>query len=626
MSSKFPYALLLGYLMLALVSAQNATCDRSCLEGLISNYLTALTTHNSSLLTTTPNVKYVENDQIVPFGAGEWHVSTTLGKYRHIFSDPNAGQVAAITTIVENGVGAIYVVRLKVEKNQTISEIETAITRDPGGAARYENMTKPEAVWLQAVPQAQRVSRATLIARGNMYYSGMERNDPKGNYSFFSKDCLRIEDGLQTTEVKTGDAYGHSNDTVFASLSCEEQFQSGFLGFVTAVRERHFSVVDEERQAVFVVSTIDQNGTVRWLPDVNGTSSPIPAYFDVPRGEQGMEAFQVRDDKLFRIEMTMIEVPYGMRAAFHIGSPVDLRGSGTNKTIASPCDDSCLKNVLKQVLQAMQNHDASALPLAQGVRYSENGQFLSLSDGLWGTLGHFDAPGQDDYGASFVDSAKGVVGYWGATKEQSTPGVLVLRVQVEGGKITEIEAIDVRAESSGARFGTLTLMRPPLPIEWESTPLGRLDSAFKQNSNTSTGIPSVLVSAYFDGLERHSSAGVSFTTGCVRRDMTVQGNLSCAAQMDGRGAAPNGLFNGTISVRDRRILVADAKAGVALAVVLIDYPAASPPPLPATQLVPSTYMVPQLIKIDNGSISRVESMIKWMPFGYVSSWAEEKVS
>jgi hypothetical protein len=32
-------------------------------------------------------------------------------------------------------------------------------------------------------------------------------------------------------------------------------------------------------------------------------------------------------------------------------------------------------------------------------------------------------------------------------------------------------------------------------------------------------------------------------------------------------------------------------------------------------------MTLQLIKIDGGSISRVEGMVKWMPFGYASAWA-----
>jgi hypothetical protein len=31
-----------------------------------------------------------------------------------------------------------------------------------------------------------------------------------------------------------------------------------------------------------------------------------------------------------------------------------------------------------------------------------------------------------------------------------------------------------------------------------------------------------------------------------------------------------------------------------------------------------------LIKIDNGTISRVEGMVKWMPFGYTAAWPELK--
>ena len=58
-----------------------------------------------------------------------------------------------------------------------------------------------------------------------------------------------------------------------------------------------------------------------------------------------------------------------------------------------------------------------------------------------------------------------------------------------------------------------------------------------------------------------------------------------------------------------------------MAVAMIDNPGLGAADLPAPQLVPSTYMVPQLIKIDNGAISRVEGMVKWMPFGYTSAWS-----
>ena len=610
-------------LTLGTAQAQSGRCDRTCLEEMMSSYLTALAAHDPARLPVTSGVKYVENDQILPLGAGEWQIAGRPGKYRHVFSDPQSGQVAAITTITEHGVGVIYVVRLKVD-NSKLSEIETQITRDAVGAARYEKMGQPEPVWLETVAPAQRVSRATLIAQTNKYYSGMERNDPKGDYSFFDRDCNRLEDALQTTNVKTGEAYGHSTDTAFASLTCEAQFQTGFLGFVTKIRERRYPVVDEERQAVLALTTFDHNGTVRTLPSVNGKSSPIPAYFDVPRTLHASEAFRLRGDKLYRIEMTLTEVPYGMRSAFHAGPPVDLRGAGASHTAPNPCDRKCLESLVEQVLQAMLAHDASSLPLAKGVRYSENGQFLALNDGLWGTAGKIAMPGSGDYVARLADPATGTAGYWGLTNEHGTPGVLALRIQVAAGKITEIEAIDVREESVGPRGGTVTLMRPPLPVEFKFASLGALDPVFQAEESKAAAIPPSLISAYFDGLQRHSSKDLKFAPDCTRRDNTVQRTESCAAQMDGNGPTPNGLYTHTTKVRDRRILAADAERGVVLAVAMIDNPGTGPANLPPSQLVPSTYMVPQLIKIDNGSITRVEAMVKWMPFGYTSAWAELK--
>lgn len=619
MNAKFSaaFAVVCPLLMSSFVQAQNGACGRACLEGVMSSYLTALAAHDASKLPVTPNVKYVENDQVVALGKGEWQIAGAPGHYRHVFSDPQSGQVAAITTITEHGVGAIYVVRLKVE-NGKISEIETQISRDAVGAARYEKLGQPEAVWLQAVPPAQRVPRATLIAQANKYYTGMERNNPKGDYSFFDKDCNRLEDGLQTTNVKTGAAYGHSNDTDFASLTCEAQFQTGFLGFVTKIRERHYPVVDEERQAVLAITTFDHNGTVRTLPSVNGKSSPIPAYFDVPRTLHASEAFRLRGEKLYRIEMTLTEVPYGMASPFHTGARADFSDAGTNVTAPNPCDRACLEYLVTRVLQAMLAHNASSLPLAKGVRYSENGQYLALNDGLWGTAGEIAMPGQGAYALSLADPASGTAGYWGTTNEHGTPGVLALRIKAASGKITEIEAIDVREESQGPRGGTVTLMRPPLPVELKMASLGPLDPAFQKVAPGAT--PPALITTYFDGLERHSSKGVRFAPGCVRRDNAVQASAGCAAQMDGSGTAPDGLYHHTTAVRDLRILVADPERGIVMAVAMVDNPGTGPAALPAAQLVPSTYMIPQLIKLDGGSISRVEGLVKWMPFGYTSAW------
>ncbi|KAI1454025.1 hypothetical protein F4805DRAFT_441282 [Annulohypoxylon moriforme] len=596
-------------------------CERACLEGFISDYLDALIAHDPSKLPTTPDVKYVENDQILPLGSGEWHIVESLGKYNHTFSDPEAGQVATITTIVENGVGAIYTVRLKVEPDGKISEIETQITRDSGGFDLYEQRGQPEPVWFEAVAPENRISRDELVSQTNKYYSGMQGNDPNGDYSFFDKECNRLEDGLQTTNVKTGDPYGHSNDTAFASLTCEEQFQTGFLGFVTKIRERHFSVVDEERQVVFAITTLDHNGTVRTLPSVNGTSSPIPPYFDTPRTLIATEAFRLNGEKLYRIEMTLTEVPYGMKAGFPQDPPEDLSGPGTNFTIyPDPCDRVCLENVIGDILMSIRVHDHTRLPLAKGIRYSENGQFLALGDGLWETLQAISWT--DSYAVVLADEERETAGYWGFSQEQSVPGVLALRIAVGAGQITEIEALAVRAETNGTRGGTITLMRPPLPVEWEGDESAVFDAAFQEHTVDGVEISPDLLNTYFDGLEKHSSEGVPFAPGCTRRDNLVQTNLTCADQLDGKGAAPNGLPSNTTTVRDRRILATDKKRAIALAVALIDEPADGPGPLSETTRIPGTYMVPQLLKINNGTISQVESAIKWMPLGYTSEWSK----
>jgi hypothetical protein len=336
------------------------------------------------------------------------------------------------------------------------------------------------------------------------------------------------------------------------------------------------------------------------------------------------EAFRLRGDKLYRIEMTLTEVPYGMRSPFHAGPPANLSGAGTNHTASSPCKRACLDSLVEQVLQAMLAHDASRLPLAKGVRYSENGQFIAIGDGLWGTAGKIEMPGAGNYAASFADPTTGTGAYWGLTNEHGTPGVLALRIKVGGGKISEIEAVDVREESQGARGGTMTLMRPPLPVEFKAASLGPLDPVFQARKVEATSIPETLMTAYFDGLERHTSKGVRFRPECTRRDNAVQESLSCATQMDGNGPSPNGLYRHTTKVRDRRILVTDAERGVVIAVAMVDNPGLGPASVPASQLVPSTYMILQLIKIDSGSISRVEGMVKWMPFGYTSAWAELK--
>jgi hypothetical protein len=94
-------------------------------------------------------------------------------------------------------------------------------------------------------------------------------------------------------------------------MDCRNQWAMGMLGFVTQIRDRRFLVVDEERQALLAMVYLDHDGTVRELPLSTGDSFVLPPYFNVPRGLTVVEGFKLKDGMIQRIEMTLIETPYG---------------------------------------------------------------------------------------------------------------------------------------------------------------------------------------------------------------------------------------------------------------------------------------------------------------------------
>jgi len=608
-----------GLLILAMAVAPSAEaapkpCDRACLEALVGDYLTALTAHDPSKLPTGRDVRFVENDQPLKLGQGSWASIDGLGTYRHIFADPQMGEVAAITTVKENGGPVILDLVLKVE-NRKITQIETQVIRDPMGAARYDALGAHEALWLQPVAPADRIPREALIATANKYFQGMQRNDPKGDYSFFDPDCNRLEHAQQTTNLKTPQAYGHSNDTDFSSMSCQAQFQTGFLGFVTELRDRRFVVVDEERQAVFAFVDLDHNGTVRVLHMSTGKDFVVPAYFDVPRTLQVGEAFRMRGDKIHRIEMTLTELPYGMRPAGEI-MPQSARARAISGKLV--CDRTCLGGAVDQLLQAVVDHDPSEAPLAPDVRYTENGQALKPGDGLWGTATAIAiegdglaqlGPTSSAYRLYFADPGTGQIGYIGAFNENGTPGMMTLRVKVTAGKITDIEAFVVREEGAGPRGGTLTLFKGPVLAEFKakafSEPDPELLTNLGQRERSSRSAMTAAVNRFFDTVRYNSRAG---TPAPAEGVLTVNGVKLPADP----GA----------ETRDRRVLVLDEVRGLALAVAMLDRGGGSIAGAEGAATRPATNMVVALFKIKAGRITSTDMLERPVPFGMSTGWTD----
>ena len=565
-------------------------CDRACLEGFIDRYLTALASHDPSSLPVSSRVKFIENNEVLGLGEGTWQTVSGLGTYRHYFADPSTGQVAAITVVEEKGTKIIYDLRLKIEAGK-IAEIEGLAVRDPNGAKLYEQMGKPLPVFLSAVPPAERASREDLIKVANRYFSGMERNDPKADYSFFADDCNRLEHARQTTNMK-GEAYGHSSDTEFVTMTCRQQFQTGFLGFVTRIRDRRYVVIDEERQSIFAFAFLDHNGTVRTINLSTGKVFTVPPYFSVPRTLEVGEAWRIEKGKLRQIEMTLSEFPYGKRPQFATGddwldrNPREAAPETPRAAARAPCDRGCLRQTVDHFLKALVAHDRTLLRTAPTVRYTENGQRLGLSDGLWATVTALGA-----YNVYLANPATGEAGYFGAITEHDTPGMLSARLRVEDGAVTEIEAVVVRQETVGERGGTLTLFAPRLPRAFDPARFGK----------TAPAVPILPAS------ERSAAAAMATAVhryvGPMERDA------------------------GTI--RYQRALVADEERGLLLNLMFFDSPSAGAAvdvptigvvSMPSATTGPFTVMVSSVYRIVNGKAVEMATVARPMPYSIRSGW------
>jgi len=95
------------------------------------------------------------------------------------------------------------------------------------------------------------------------------------------------------------------------------------------------------------------------------------------------------------------------------------------------CDRACLEGFINKYMDALTAHDPNRLPLAKGVKFTENGQRLKLGDGLWGTI-----EAREDYSLYFADPQAGEVGAFITVKESGRHQILGLRLKVAGGRIS----------------------------------------------------------------------------------------------------------------------------------------------------------------------------------------------
>ena len=290
--------------------AQGSACNRVCLERALDAYMDALVGRQPARLALAASAKFTENGQRLEVGDGVWRTITGRGRYALKITDVEAGQAVLMGTIREADVPTIIVVRVRVA-GERISEIETLVIRNQMAAERLDTIGAPRPVWTQPLPAAERTTRAELVRIANMYFSGIERNDGRGEYPI-ADTCARLENGTVTagdpeSVVKPGTAVPPGQPR----LGCRAQFETGMFYYVTRIRDRRFVAVDPERGLAFAFAFFDngsgeaRNGTLR-------DGSKVVSGPAIPWTWQIAEVFRIEKGMIDAVESVLHPVPYGM--------------------------------------------------------------------------------------------------------------------------------------------------------------------------------------------------------------------------------------------------------------------------------------------------------------------------
>jgi hypothetical protein len=281
-------------------AAPASSCDRACLNGIMDQYLAAMVSHDPSKLPLAKNVKFTENGVRLEFTDALWATASSVGNYKLYFAEPEAGEAGIYTVVQENGAGVLLHVRLKVV-DRKITEIETLVARKQmTSILNIENLTEVRPIFNETVPEADRPSRAEMVSLVGHYFDGIEQGN--GDIVPFDKDCIRIENGVQTCPGSASSKLG--------ALSCGEQFNTKIFTYIHTIHPRRFPVVDRERGLVLAVVRFNHPGTEQTVEVPGRGKMTMGAYSQWPNSTEIAELFKLKDRRIKEITAVIVTQPY----------------------------------------------------------------------------------------------------------------------------------------------------------------------------------------------------------------------------------------------------------------------------------------------------------------------------
>jgi len=288
-------------------------CDYDCLLEYASNYIEALADRDYSSARLAPGVIFAENNVVMPVGNdGLWGTISGVREGEMMVADEQTGNAAWFGIVEEHGNPAYLAVRIQVEDG-LITEIESVVNRLPDMPKPFGNpdTVTHDPVWADILPVEQRRSRERLVAVADGYFNTVELNDGDV-FTLFDDDCARLENGVSTTSGSTN-VSGGGNAANIAS-GCEAQFRLGIYRINKRVRDRRYPLIDEERGVVLGSGFFDHANTFDRYTLTDGRE--MRTVLKWPNSITLLEAFKIRNGRIWRIEAVFTYVPYFMPSPF----------------------------------------------------------------------------------------------------------------------------------------------------------------------------------------------------------------------------------------------------------------------------------------------------------------------
>ena len=175
-------------------------CDRECLRGKVTEVLYALVEHDVGALPVATTLRVTEDGVEKPLAqVGLVRTVTKLRGYRQDILDERAGQAVAGVMVEEAGAPIILVVRVKIDSEQNIAELELVTTRSraDGMIFAIDAYSGAPAKEMNLVPRPEQLeTRERAIAIAMHYPRGLSNAETFNAIGTpFAPGAYRLENG-----------------------------------------------------------------------------------------------------------------------------------------------------------------------------------------------------------------------------------------------------------------------------------------------------------------------------------------------------------------------------------------------------------------------------------------------